>query len=152
MKPASVAIRPVQVPDREAWVALRSRLWPQDLEEHSAAVHGFFEGESPWIDAGWVATCEKEVVGFLELRVRPYAAGSTKERVPYVEGWYVSPEFRGKGVGAKLVDACTEWAQSQGFEELASDAELANTASQAAHRALGFEEVERSVAFLKKLT
>ena len=43
------------------------------------------------------------------------------------------------------------WARALGYSELASDAEIDNTVSIAAHRALGFEETDRIVCFLKKL-
>lgn len=38
-----------------------------------------------------------------------------------------------------------------GYREIASDAELENTASRSAHRALGYEEIERVVCFRKSL-
>lgn len=47
--------------------------------------------------------------------------------------------------------AAEEWARSSGHDELANDAELDNHDSIAAHLALGFQEIERSVSFLKKL-
>ena len=43
------------------------------------------------------------------------------------------------------------WAIEKGFDELASDAVLENSDSIAAHKALGFEEAERIVCFIKKL-
>jgi aminoglycoside 6'-N-acetyltransferase I len=44
------------------------------------------------------------------------------------------------------------WGISEGCTELASDTELENRASAAAHRALGFEEAGRVVCFRKALT
>ena len=41
--------------------------------------------------------------GFLELRIRNYAEGTDSLAVPYVEGWYVDPEYRLRGVGASLI-------------------------------------------------
>jgi aminoglycoside 6'-N-acetyltransferase I len=43
------------------------------------------------------------------------------------------------------------WAGALGYSELASDAEIDNTVSISAHRALGFDETDRIVCFLKKL-
>jgi aminoglycoside 6'-N-acetyltransferase I len=40
---------------------------------------------------------------------------------------------------------------AHGFREIASDVELANTISQDAHRALGYEEVERIVCYRRAL-
>ena len=47
--------------------------------------------------------------------------------------------------------AAEAWGRSQGCEELASDTELANDASAAAHTALGFTEVGRVRCFRKDL-
>lgn len=72
-------------------------------------------------------------------------------RVPYIEGWYVDEDLRGCGHGRRLVLAAEKWVVEQGFSELASDSDLENTDSIAAHKALGFDEVDRIVCFLKKL-
>jgi aminoglycoside 6'-N-acetyltransferase I len=71
--------------------------------------------------------------------------------VPYVEEWFVMPEARRMGVGRALIAAAEAWARERGYPELASDALLDNLVSQSAHRALGFEEVERQVAFRKDI-
>jgi aminoglycoside 6'-N-acetyltransferase I len=68
-----------------------------------------------------------------------------------VEGWYVDGDLRGGGYGRQLIQAAERWAIEHGFDELASDAELGNMDSIAAHQAVGFEEVERLVCFIKKL-
>ncbi|MEM7343763.1 MAG: GNAT family N-acetyltransferase, partial [Chloroflexota bacterium] len=71
--------------------------------------------------------------------------------VPYIEGWYVDAHLRGQGYGRQLIEAAEQWAKEKGFNELASDAEVENIASIAAHKALGFDETDRVVCFLKKL-
>jgi len=43
------------------------------------------------------------------------------------------------------------WAAEQGFTEFASDALVDNATSECAHKALGFEEVERRIQFRKSL-
>lgn len=135
----------------EAWIHLRSALWPDESEDHRQEVAAFLAGHSPHIDQVWIAEMGGQAVGFLEARIRPEAPGSTRGRIPYVEGWFVTPEQRGRRVGAALMAACEAWARAQGFSELASDTEVHNVLSQRAHAALGFEEVERTVAFWKSL-
>jgi aminoglycoside 6'-N-acetyltransferase I len=49
------------------------------------------------------------------------------------------------------VQAAEAWARAQGCTEMASDAELDNHASHAAHRRLGYAETERLVCFRKSL-
>lgn len=89
--------------------------------------------------------------GFLEVGLRSYAEGCDSSPVPYLEGWYVDADARLGGVGRALVQAAEAWASTVGYTEMASDTELSNVASQQAHQALGYEEVERSVSFRKQL-
>jgi len=92
-----------------------------------------------------------KVVGFAELSTRPCAEGCTTNRIGYLEGWYVVPEARGRGVGRALVEAAQDWAREQGCSEFASDTEAGNEISGAAHRANGFEEVGLIRCFRKDL-
>ena len=71
--------------------------------------------------------------------------------VAYLEGLYVAPESRGKGVARTLVLAVSEWARAAGCTELASDTQPENLVSQAVHTQLGFVETERAVFFSKSL-
>jgi aminoglycoside 6'-N-acetyltransferase I len=131
---------------------MRTALWPDAVAEHPLAIDAFLAGRSSDIDEAWV--CEGDdgvVIGFVELRIRNYAEGSDLAAVPHVEGWYVDADQRGRGVGAALLAHCEQWARERGYSELASDTEIANTGSIAAHTALGFEETDRIVCFLKKL-
>ena len=90
-------------------------------------------------------------VGFLELSLRSYAEGTDDSPVPYVEGWFVQADTRGKGAGKALMENAMDWASSQGFAHLASDTDLSNEGSIRAHHAAGFKEVGRQVAFLRPL-
>ena len=131
---------------------MRSALWPQALDEHPGAIDAFLSGESKFIDQALVCEAESgRLIGFLELRVRNYAEGTDSLAVPYVEGWYVDPEHRLRGAGALLIRHAERWAVESGYSELASDTEIENVDSIAAHRALGFEVTDRVVCFLKKL-
>ena len=98
-----------------------------------------------------VAEAAGGVVGFVELSVRGYAAGCDSDRVGYLEGWYVTPAWRRRGIGRALLQGGEQWAREQGCREFGSDTLLDNAASQAAHRALGFTEAERVVCYRKPL-
>jgi aminoglycoside 6'-N-acetyltransferase I len=130
---------------------MRRRLWPGSRGEHAREVARFLAGESRNPMAVLLATDENGASGFVELSIRPYAEGCKTERVAYLEGWFVMPHVRGRGVGRALIAASEEWALSQGCAEFASDTEVDNRASAAAHLALGF--VDRGVVrcFSKKL-
>ena len=91
------------------------------------------------------------LAGFVEIGSRNYAEGCETSPVAYLEGWYVDPDARRAGLGARLVRAAETWAVAHGFSEMASDTELGNETSRKAHVALGFDEVERQICFLKPL-
>jgi len=149
-----VRIRRVAAGDRDAWLRMRYALWPAERGDrgHERDVDAFFAGQSQTLDAVLIADARGVgAIGFLELRVRNYAEGSDGRAVPHVEGWYVESEYRRRRIGARLLAAAERWARAAGYAELASDAAVDNSASIAAHRALGFEVTDRIVCFLKKL-
>ncbi|HEX6994945.1 MAG TPA: GNAT family N-acetyltransferase [Gammaproteobacteria bacterium] len=91
------------------------------------------------------------LAGFVEIGLRNYAEGCVTTPVAFIEGWYVDPDVRRRGLGARLVEAAESWARARGLEEIASDTTLDNAVSVRAHLALGFEEVERQICFRKTL-
>jgi aminoglycoside 6'-N-acetyltransferase I len=54
-------------------------------------------------------------------------------------------------VGAALVRVAEAWGRARGLMEFASDAILDNDGSHAAHRALGFTEIDRVITYRKSL-
>lgn len=101
-----------------------------------------------------VFVCEDEqntLVGFAEVSLREWAEGCLSSPVGYLEGWYVERTSRGQSVGKALLSASEDWARSRGCTEMASDTEIENEASAAAHLRLGFKIVGRVVAFRKDL-
>ncbi len=147
-----MSVRIANAHDVNVLVRLRTALWPDGASSHRSELNKHFTGEHSHIDQVLVyETPDGNAVGFVELRVRNYAEGSEEHAVPFMEGWYVEPEYRRQGVGRALIRAAEEWARARGFEELASNALLDNADSLAAHEAVGFEEVERTVNFLKEL-
>ena len=71
------------------------------------------------------------------------APGCTTDRIGYLEGWYVDPDWRHHGIGRALVQAAEAWAARQGCTEMASDTDPTYPASPPAHAALGYVEVQR---------
>lgn len=145
-----VQIREIQASDRDAWCRLRGELWPEEPADHEAWVGTFFAGAGGDLRV-FVAARGDELVGFLELDVRKFVPGCSSSPAPFIEGWYVAPDARGQGIGRGLMNAAEAWARAAGFTEIGSDTEIENTRSIVVHRALGYEEVERSVFFRKKL-
>jgi len=145
-------IRAVEQKDLAAWVAMRSDLWPDSQDQHQAELQAYFAGDAIDIDRCYVVVNEAgEVGGFIELNIRNFAEGSRQPAVPYVEGWYVAPAFRGQRLGLALMQRAEQWAVDLGYTELASDTEIDNHKSLALHQQMGFVETERVICLLKKL-
>jgi aminoglycoside 6'-N-acetyltransferase I len=145
-----VSIRKITESDRAEWVRLRDALWPGSRADHEAETRLYFERrlETPIV---FVAEADGRLVGFLELDYRKYAPGCAASPVPFIEGWYVEAEMQGRGVGRALMQAAEARARAAGYREIASDVEIDNADGIAAHRALGFDEIERVVCFRKSI-
>lgn len=151
-----VAVRPVSVADRDAWVRMRTSLWPDGAEDHASEVDAFLAGDVRRVFPSGegvvlVAVVDGRPVGFLELGLRSVADGCLTSPVGYLEGIRVDPEVRRRGVGRRLVDAGEAWARERGCSEMGSDALLENHASHAWHAALGYREVDRQVTFRREI-
>ena len=147
-----MSVRPVGPGDLEAWCGMRRALWPDAapaelLEEAEAYLRGADPLQAMFLGVGSAG----EAWGMLELSLRSVAEGCRTTPVPYVEGWYVVPEVRRRGIGRQLMAAAETWARERGYAEIASDAVIGNLLSERAHLALGFVEVERAIHFRKDL-
>ena len=148
----SLTVRPATPADRDAWLRMRCDLWPDGAEDHGQEIDRYFAGTLREPMAVLVAVDSAgAVVGFAELNIRNYAEDCVTDRVGYLEGWYVLPRARRRGVGRMLVDAAFDWARAQGCTEFASDALIDNDVSAKAHLALGFEETVQIRCFKKQL-
>ena len=136
--------------ERAEWVRMRSALHGAS-EDHERDAREFMKGALQPYGVFVVARPEGGLCGYVEVGERPYAEGCDSSPVAYLESWWVDEELRGRGIGRALVAAAQGWARERGRTEIASDALIENGASHAAHRALGFEEVERIVCFRKPL-
>lgn len=148
-----IAVRPANPSDAASWLRMRAALWPDGSEaEHAGEIDRYFAGTAH--DPAAVLLAEDSsgsVVGFAELSIRPCAEGCRSSRVAYLEGWFVVAEARRRGVGRVLMTAAEAWARGQGCSEFASDTQIDNDVSAAAHRALGFTETGLVRCFRKDL-
>lgn len=145
-------IREAKKSDLHQWAAMRSDLWPDSRDDHVQELKEYFSSTSiDILQCYLLVDHQNGSVGFLELNIRNFAEGSRSPQIPYIEAWYVSPIYRGKGYGRQLMQRAVTWAREKGFSELASDTNIDNTKSISLHKQLGFTETERIVCFLKNL-
>lgn len=139
--------------DVESWAELRVALWPHhSLQHHRAELGRAFLSESGEAVAFIARNAENEAVGFAEATLRhDYVNGCSSSPVLFLEGIYVRPVDRRKGIARFLCNAVADWGKSLGCVEFGSDALLENSVSHALHTALGFEETPRVVFFRKPL-
>ena len=136
---------------QDGWLSLRRQLWPEgSQDEHLDEMQRFVDQPGRFFQL--VAyDADRQPAGFAEAALRTdYVNGTDSTPVAFVEGIYVAPPYRRRGIGTMLIAAIVSWAKACDCTELASDALLDNKASQAMHAALGFEETER-VVFYRKL-
>lgn len=143
-----MTVTPLTALPNPAWLALRQALWPdasadEHLEEMAEQL------AEPGRFGPFIATvADGTPLGLAEVALRTdYVNGTESSPVAFLEGLYVVPAARRRGVARALLQAVTAWAQAQGCRELASDTALDNHVGQAVHSGLGFRETERVVYF-----
>ncbi|MBL8063898.1 MAG: GNAT family N-acetyltransferase [Anaerolineales bacterium] len=135
--------------DRDLWLRMRKGIWPEAPDEYlDFDMDDILASEE---DAVFLTFVDGTPAGMIEARLRDYGEGCETSPVGYIEGWFVSPEFRGRGLAGVLAGVAEDWARAKGCTEMASDTWLDNEASIRTHLKSGYYEVERLVHFVKKL-
>lgn len=142
-------IRKAVPADSMTLAILAGRMWehdPAELAPEFAALTASSEA------ACFLALDGDTAIGFAQCQLRhDYVEGCETSPVGFLEGIYVDAACRRSGVARLLLHACEDWARSVGCTEFASDCEIDNHDSLAWHLKAGFEEVNRTIWFAKKL-
>ena len=102
--------------------------------------------------AFFLAFDSKNAIGFSHVFVRhEYVIGTENSPVGYLEGIYVCPDYRGRGIARDLTSMCENWSKENGCAEFASDCLLENKDGLSFHLKMGLKETERLIFFNKKL-
>lgn len=151
MTTAPFRIRELSGNDISEWLRLRLLLWDESTEDdHKAEMMDIIDHR----DTQFVAVADigsGRLCGFLEASIRSHVEDCETDQVGYLEGWFVDENYRRFGVGRELVALAEQWAKSRGCIEMASDAEIDNEISLAAHTKLGYNETSRLVHLRKEL-
>src|ERR1041385_6182411 len=124
--------------DQPGWLEFRLALWPDaDSDNHRGYMAISLAQPERFLQL-MIYDDQRRPVGFIEGSIRgDYVNGTETSPVGFVEGVYVAPAWRRKGVARQLFAAIADWAKARGCHELASDALLENETSQRAHLAMG---------------
>ena len=138
--------------DQPGWLELRLARWPDATAEEHRGYMAISLAQPDRFLQLMMYDEQRQPLGFIEGSIRTdYVNGTGSSPVGFIEGVYVVPARRRKGVACQLYAAIADWAKARGCRELASDALIDNEVSQRAHRSLGFRETERVVYFTKDL-
>lgn len=145
-----VIIKKAAVEDAEAVAGLAIQMWKSHtIEELTDEFRDYLNKESCVV---FIALLEGLAMGFAQCGLRnDYVEGTDTSPVGYLEGIFVTGEYRNRGVAKDMLKACQEWAKEQGCTEFASDCEQVNEDSLKFHLKMGFEEANRIICFTKKL-
>ena len=131
-----------------SWLCLRRALWPDTTEREHLREMADVLARGHCVLLAF--DDDGSAIGLVEASKRnDYVNGTAGSPVGFLEGLYVAPSHRRRGVCRALVGAASSWAVAEGCAELASDSLVDNVDAQAVHRALGFVETERVVYFCK---
>ena len=140
--------KPVRRADFELWLAMGRRLWPRARGLRAVFVKIFKSSR----ERVFICRIGGAPAGFVEVSMRrDYIEGSSTSPTGYIEGIFIEQRFRRRGAARLLVRAAEQWVKAPGATEIGSDTRLANRRSQKFHRALRFKQVEKNVAFIKKI-
>ncbi len=121
-EPLVYEIRPIKPSDAKEWESLRCALWPDGASDHHLEIASFFAGRLVEPLAVYVAVARNgKWLGFAELSIRADLTETAGRRTGYIEGLYVIPEARFRGVARALAQASRAWAREQRCEAFASD-------------------------------
>ncbi len=132
--------------DLDAWVKLRYTLWPESTPDALLA-----EAKSILTSLNDVCfllfSPSEDLEGFIESSIY----SGTEGPYAHVEGWYVSPKFRGQGLGKKLIEEIEQWCLHRTISILTSDTTANYPLSPDAHASSGFKKVHEFSIFIKEL-
>jgi aminoglycoside 6'-N-acetyltransferase I len=139
-------LAPIEKKDFALWRKMRREIYPIIDPEYDQREMEQISVSGIWF-CYFIENETGETIGLVELSSRNIVDNCLSSPVAYLEGLYLEPECRGRGLGKQAARLVFDWCRERGFSELATDAELANTAAQNFYRALGFEETDRVVEY-----
>ncbi|HEM5161008.1 TPA: GNAT family N-acetyltransferase [Streptococcus suis] len=142
-----MTIRAVNEQTLSIWASFASQVWQTNEQ---VLIEKFSNNEFPFEFLYYSQS--EEPIAWISLSLRhDYVEGCQVGPVAYLEGIFISPNYRSQGIAKELLNFAEHWAKSQGISQLGSDAELDNLLSQKFHIKHGFREVSRTVHYIRDL-
>lgn len=142
-----MTIRAVNEQTLSIWASFASQVW-QTKEQ--VLIEKFSNNEFPFEFLYYSQS--EEPIAWISLSLRhDYVEGCQASPVAYLEGIFISPNYRSQEIAKELLNFAEHWAKSQGICQLGSNAELDNLLSQNFHIKHGFREVSRTVHYVRNL-
>ena len=143
-------IKRAKTEDAKVLAGLAIQMWTDhDLEDLTEEFHQMVTNDEA---ACFIKYFDGIPIGFSQCQLRrDYVEGTESSPVGYLEGIFVSDDYRTRGYASELLSECEKWAKEKGCTEFASDCELDNIDSFRFHMALGFEEANRIICFRKDI-
>ena len=99
-----------------------------------------------------LAKLDEEYIGFIHMSIRSgFVEGANTTPVGYVEGIYVKPDFRRKGVAKELYHAGLKWLKSKKCTEIGADIDINNDLCPDFYTGMGFKEVNRIISYINNI-
>jgi len=115
--------------DQPGWLDFRLALWPDATADEHRGYMAISLAQPERFLQLMIYDEQKQPIGFIEGSIRnDYVNGTETSPVGFVEGVYVTPAWRRRGIARRLFAAIGDWARARGCRELASDALLENGA------------------------
>lgn len=86
----------------------------------------------------YVARSDGSVIGFVAFEIERGALASSSER-GIVQNLYVEPEWRGEGVGSRLLEAAEDFLEEAGVDRIALEAMADNEDAARFYRGRGYQ-------------
>ncbi|MBL7012977.1 MAG: GNAT family N-acetyltransferase [Candidatus Marinimicrobia bacterium] len=142
-------IKEVQIVDINTLLTLQVELWPMHtVDELLPDCRKALQDPK---QISWIYYKNSNPIGFLDLSIKDKALGCKSNKIGYVEGWYVKPEYQGNGFGLALYNQAELWAIENGCFEMASDTTQDYPLSIHAHEKVGFSISRRATHFKKDI-
>ncbi len=99
----------------EAWAQLRHALWPDtSLENHLQDIRDTLDEDNPGTVTFIAESSTGQSAGFAEAALRrDYVNGCSTSPVLFLEGIYISSEYRQHGVARLLCEAIANWGRKR---------------------------------------